>query len=133
MAKQKAKKKPEFIYEDMYDINIWYFNGWERGEYEDFLYDKYGAVLPQHCKSPAGSVYELHVRLKSDNSESMVYCLWTVKKNDVDTLMHETLHIVFKSLRDVGLTLVPESEEAFTYLFNRLYNLINNGKSKNNK
>jgi hypothetical protein len=120
----RNKKKIEYIYIPIYDINIWYFKDWTRPEIQVFLEKKYSFTEFSANRDVNGSVIFLPIWLKNsdeDAKQSIVYCLYLTDPKDLGIVAHEVFHIVSRVLRNkIGIELSDESEEAYAYLITNI-------------
>src|SRR5687768_6218338 len=85
-------KKIKFIYNDVWDFNIWYFKDWERSEIKSYLIKKY-QFFNFSQEDAAGSVILLPVYVKDEAEnikEGEVYCLYLSDTNDTGIVAHES-------------------------------------------
>ena len=108
-------KKFRHLYIELYGINIYYIQC-PYPDYERRVAAEFGCNAPRNVSSATGrfQVYE--------KGPTEVGILWLSAKAGVDELVHECLHCVHYFMQFKGLSLSDNSEEAYAYLLQHIFN-----------
>jgi hypothetical protein len=114
---KSKRKRVKYIYEDLYSINIWFFDGWTREGMKKWLKKNWDIEIQLYDGDgdTGGSVTSFKTFKKGEGNVT-AYCLYLSDKNDNSVVAHEAFHIVSMVLRDRGIPLIKETEEAYAYL-----------------
>lgn len=87
-------------------------------EFQKMIYSVHKDVLNAEGVEIPDSAGGMHVEIEDEEGVNWYY-LWMPEysKENMGDLLHECLHYTFAVLRHVGITLSPESEEAYTYFY----------------
>jgi len=99
--------------------------------YIDCTYDEFQKHLRRHLKDPdikLDNTWQSAQFILLEKNSNKYYCIWLPKFNwyinEQALLVHEVMHYVFEALRQAGVKYCSESEEAYTYYFQRTYSDI---------
>ena len=80
------------------------------------LLDKHNYNYPNESEGIISAVFQL------DNAGEVA--MWLSDDVSYEFALHETLHACFIIFRRKGLSLVPESEEAYTYYISHMFKMV---------
>ena len=143
MIKKQSSPKYWIIKQDVWDAPVALFINIPDKEMTDYLNEIYTgkAYAPKGEPEFSTDVNQLGVYIQSltDFKEIGVRRLIWVKDykkgnlNHLGALTHEIMHYVHRTLKDKGMTLCSESEEAYTYLMEytlkECWKILNKSKS----
>lgn len=77
-------------------------------------------IIGQDCECDAEDIEQLDVSVDEAATHSVetyqIVVRFRKRTPDIDTISHESLHVVARILRDAGIELCEETEEAYAYL-----------------
>ena len=108
----KTKKKFNHIWEDLYKVNIWWFQGPRK---------QYTALVYKELKLKAADIGDtVRGRVEHFIADGQpLPIIWLRHKNIAD-LAHEVFHVVHWIMKYKGIYLSDDSEEAYAYLLEYL-------------
>lgn len=107
--------KLRWFYEEMYNFNVDYVRC-SRKVYDKLVKARTGLDAPvKHADSLA--TYEMY-----PVDDSFVHIVWLNADSGVSQLAHECFHVAHSILQDRGMKLSDDSEEAYAYLIQFLFN-----------
>ena len=108
-------KKFRHLYIELYGINIYYIRC-NRTNYSKRVRYEFDEAAPAKPSSTKGT-FEVYVR-----DDLLIGVIWLSDKADIGHLVHECFHCTHFFLDDKGLFLSDNSEEAYAYLVQHIFN-----------
>lgn len=115
-----AKKKPRWVYQDLYHANIEFYIDWTLEEYQEYCRKRFGFEWVNH------EGIQGHAAVVDQKSTGKtVYLMWArpqkkgLKRDSV--IVHESVHLANKILKDRGYKFDPEDDEPLAYLVDWIY------------
>jgi hypothetical protein len=109
----KSKYKIKHLYQKTYKINIWFCFGTP----DNYFKKQMKKELEMNI------VEQLPEAITYANEKKGLYIIWTRNKNYAH-LAHEIFHAVAFIMRDRGLRLSDDSDEAYAYLIEELFEFM---------
>lgn len=120
---KKYNKDVIYYYEAMYGLNLFFLLEWGFDEADQHIREEYYKELPESAITKAKAI----ITRGYLDQNSARFCVLVVPEleyiEDIGSMTHEILHIVFFILGESGIKLTPDSEEAYTYYTEHLMNI----------
>ena len=106
----------------LYNAHVLYYAGYPQKDFIEHLSKKYNIDIEDDYSDCLG------VTMQANTNERTYYILWVKHLDDTQTLVHETLHLIYKILDDRGIVLGNNNNETVAYYlsfwFQKLYTLM---------
>lgn len=106
----------------LYNAHVLYYVGYPSKDFIEHLNKKYSIDIEDDYTDCLG------VTMQANTKDRTYYIIWVKHLNDTQTLVHETLHLVYKILDDRGILLDNDNNETVAYYlsfwFQKLYSLM---------
>lgn len=122
MTTSKRRKKPKYyhkICEPCYQTKIYFVIDPDRKEFAKRIKKDFGVILNDNYKTEGDACY-FDIESNGDRIHFIWMRAFSWMMQETALLHHEMLHLTFDVLRIIGISLVEESEEAFTYFYQKL-------------
>jgi len=110
----KKKKKSGFCYCETWKMNYWFFLGWSEKDFEKEIKRVFNYDV-QHASRSDG------LCLRCYHGNSTIKVIWTRRKTDYGSLMHECIHAAGWTLEDVGVDIRDSNSEPLAYLAQSIF------------
>jgi len=103
--------RPKHFYCEVYRMNFYYCLGWTQGEIEKYMKDRH--KIDTTFDRVQGRVMF--------NKEEAIVVIWTRKKSDINSLVHECVHAASFTLESRGVLISHLNDEAMAYLVEAIF------------
>ena len=117
MSRRKPKHKPIHIFDEVYTTNYYVSYGVPLRVFADAVFRILGTSI-----SIDGSRDGHCIQFESPNNATIIW-IWTKRKN-ISVLAHEAFHATHFTMRDKGMSLSDDSDEAYAYLLQMLLEML---------
>lgn len=112
MKKLKNDMKPKFHYDNCWRANFWFCLGWNQDAFAFYIKKQFDHEIS--TKPVNGKTIEFF------DKGNHICVVWTRKKRDIPSLVHECLHAAIFTLDMRGVKFDVDNHEPLTYLVESL-------------
>lgn len=105
------KRKPGHYFCEVYRMNFYYFLGWPKDYMKKYMKDEHGIET---------TFDDVNGRMMF-NKEKGIVVIWTKKRSDKNSLVHECVHAASVTLEDRGVVISHLNDEALAYLTEAIF------------
>ena len=106
-------RHPHWYFCDLWRVNFYYFLGWKWNDFCNYIKKHHDYVVDH--EAPSGKC------IMKPTSKGGQVMIWTAKKSDLNSLVHECVHAANWLTERAGYSINPNNDEAYAYLVTNIF------------